>query len=78
MEVIGRGYLIEHSMAALRRIRKRERLENYIADALFAISNNLSLIDKYRDLEERNKKEGKPEASAEDIKNRIRGKLQGG
>ena len=80
MEVIGRGYLIEHSMAALRRIREqereRERFKNYIADGLFAISNNLSLVQKYRDLGGQ-ASDNKPEKTAEEIKDKFRRKFAG-
>lgn len=77
MELIGRGYLIDHSMAALRRIREQKRFQNYIADGIFAISNNLQLIDKYTDLIADERKEDKPEKTPEEIKEKLRRKFAG-
>lgn len=77
MELLGRGYLIDHSMASLRRIREQKRFQIYIADGLFAITNNLQLIDKYSDLIAEDKKEEKPEKTAEEIKDKLRRKFAG-
>lgn len=76
MELIGRGYLIEHIVAARRRIRERERFTNYIADGVFAISNRMALVDKYRDLYA--KEDDKPEKTPEEIKDQFRRKFAGG
>lgn len=68
---------MEHSRASLLRMKRQEEYKNYIADALYALSNNLSLIDKYRDITSKQKDSGKPEKSADEIKEQFRRKLSG-
>lgn len=69
--------MIDHSKASLRRIREQKRLEIYIANGIYAISNNLQLIDKYSDLIAEDKKENKPEKTAEETKDQFRRKFAG-
>lgn len=80
---MGRGYVIEHVVSALNIQAKRERYENYIAEALRSIAFNTARQDKvmtvksYADLIAP-KPNADDDVRAEDIINRLKKKLKGG
>lgn len=83
LEVLGRGYVIDHCVASYTRRQKEKIYRVYITDALRAIVNNtaqfagngLAINDRYIDIIEPKPKE---ELTTEKVVGKIRKKLGGG
>ena len=81
LDLLGKGYVVDHCIAFLRKRRRQEELEYYITDTLMYIAQNTANISggkvpKKRFYEVMNQK---PEETrtAQDIINNIKHKLGG-
>ncbi len=81
---MGRRYVIDHVMSALKIRADRERWEGYLAECLRAIAYNTARQDNvitlrpYHELLEKPVSDEDNEKKAEDIINNIKNKLKGG
>ena len=71
--MLGDDYIVQHCLYKLQEEMKMRRLQNYIADSLYAISNHRAITMRFCDFE---KSLDKPteERSGEQIKNQIMNK----
>ena len=78
LELLGRGYVIEHCISSFKNKKHLEALTIYVTDCLFTIANgiygggNKAIKDRFCNLII---EESKPKESEDEIINRIKQKL---
>ena len=77
LELMGRGYVIEHCMSTFNNIQETKIYRSYVSEVLRALAkrNGIDIPIKYSDLIERKREAKEPESSAEVI-DRIKAKLE--
>ena len=78
LELLGRGYVIEHCISSFKNKKRLEALTIYATDCLYTIANgiygggNKAIKDRFCELIER---ETRPKETEDEIINRIKQKL---
>lgn len=77
LELMGRGYVIEHCISTFNNIQESKIYRMYVSEMLRALArrNGIDISVKYSDLIERKQEVREPESSAEVI-DRIKTKLE--
>ena len=72
LEVFGRGYVIEHCISSFYKYAEEHTYRVYVTDVLRSLNGNQQL-PRYYDIINANKE---PAKSAEEVKEKIRGKFR--
>lgn len=85
LEILGSGYVIDYCVSAFSEKKKNEAYRIYVTDSLYSIANmysrshggEMAMEKRYLDVMEiMEKKEEKPEVTAEEVIERMRAKLR--
>ena len=75
LEIMGKGYVIEHCISFFQKENREKSYQYYVTDLLWGIARKqgLDVSERFRDLVEPKKIEGKPKKIISKIKNKLEG-----
>jgi len=75
LEIMGKGYVIEHCISFFQKENRQKAYQYYVTDLLWGIARKqgLNISERFRDLVEPKKIEGNPKKIISNIKNKLGG-----